>query len=412
MNDQALRFRVGIFILAALILLAVLITLFGGFPTLFRGQNRYTVVFDNAPGVGPGTPVRRSGVRIGEVKNVRLDNDTGQVYVDVLVGRQYTIRNSDQAVLVQPILGGDTTIDFVAARPNGAAPDLTPAEPGATFAGVPQTSLQTLLGQGSDLLPATQETVREMNKALVTFERLLPKVDEAVREYKDLGKATRELVPELRRTNEEILVTSRNWGRLGERLDLLVQTNQDKLIKTLDNLNDTVVRVSNVFSPENQRNLNETLKNVRAGSANLDSITKNTDEFVKESRQTIRRVNDSVRQADEVLGNLQRATKPMADKSDKVMKNLDESTERLNRLVQEMREFLQAVNQGDGSLRALLTDPSLYNNLNDAACMLTRILPRVDRVLRDAELFADKIARHPESLGLGGVVHPGSGLKR
>jgi hypothetical protein len=27
------------------------------------------------------------------------------------------------------------------------------------------------------------------------------------------------------------------------------------------------------------------------------------------------------------------------------------------------------------------------------------------------ETFADKIARHPESLGLGGVVSPSSGLK-
>jgi hypothetical protein len=26
-------------------------------------------------------------------------------------------------------------------------------------------------------------------------------------------------------------------------------------------------------------------------------------------------------------------------------------------------------------------------------------------------VFADKVARHPESLGVGGVVRPGSGLK-
>jgi len=32
-------------------------------------------------------------------------------------------------------------------------------------------------------------------------------------------------------------------------------------------------------------------------------------------------------------------------------------------------------------------------------------------VLRDVEIFADKIARHPEQLGLGGVLRPSSGLK-
>jgi hypothetical protein len=37
--------------------------------------------------------------------------------------------------------------------------------------------------------------------------------------------------------------------------------------------------------------------------------------------------------------------------------------------------------------------------------------PKIERVLKDVEIFTDKIARHPESIGLGGVVRPGSGLK-
>ena len=36
MNDQAIRFRFGIFVLASLILLAVLTILFGGFPNYFK----------------------------------------------------------------------------------------------------------------------------------------------------------------------------------------------------------------------------------------------------------------------------------------------------------------------------------------------------------------------------------------
>jgi hypothetical protein len=43
--------------------------------------------------------------------------------------------------------------------------------------------------------------------------------------------------------------------------------------------------------------------------------------------------------------------------------------------------------------------------------MLVRIMPRLDRIMKDFETFADKLARHPEAIGLGGVVRPGSGLK-
>src|SRR5262249_3532846 len=134
-----------------------------------------------------------------------------------------------------------------------------------------------------------------------------------------------------------------------------------------------------------------------AGSKNLESIAKNTDELLKESRQTI--------------ANLDQATKPMAERSGAIMKNLDESTERLNRTLTEVESLLRALNQGDGSLRRFLADPALYNNLNEAAYLLTRLMPRLERILHDFEVFADKIARHPESLGVGGVVSPSSGLK-
>jgi hypothetical protein len=35
----------------------------------------------------------------------------------------------------------------------------------------------------------------------------------------------------------------------------------------------------------------------------------------------------------------------------------------------------------------------------------------MQRILKDFETFADKLARHPELIGAGGVVRPSSGLK-
>ena len=71
----------------------------------------------------------------------------------------------------------------------------------------------------------------------------------------------------------------------------------------------------------------------------------------------------------------------------------------------------EAIGRNDGTVQKLITDPSLYNNLNDSAEMVTKILPRLDRTMRDMETFADKLARHPELLGLRGAVFPSSGLK-
>jgi phospholipid/cholesterol/gamma-HCH transport system substrate-binding protein len=403
MSDSAYKFRIGLFVLSALVLLAVLVIMFSGLPNLFTTHYHYTVILPNAAGVGPGTPVRRSGVRIGEVENLQLNNETGQVLVGILVERRYAIHKNERPILNRGLLG-DTTIDFVTKPPSGQPPDTALVEPGSVLEGVAQL-------EPTDLLPSTQEALSELGKAAKNFNSIAPDFDEAVKEVREFSKATRALVPDLSRTNDEARIATRNWGKLGERLDVLVQTQQEKLIKTLEDLDDTLNRIGRVFNDENQRNLNATLKNVRGASDSLDSITRNTDELLKESRKTMQRVDGSLTRTDEVLSNLQKTTKPMADRSDVIMKNLDESTAKLNSVLSDTQELLRAFGRSNGTLSKLVNDPDLYNNLNDIACMLSRMMPRVDRMLRDFEVFSDKVARHPEALGVGGVVRPGSGLK-
>jgi phospholipid/cholesterol/gamma-HCH transport system substrate-binding protein len=43
--------------------------------------------------------------------------------------------------------------------------------------------------------------------------------------------------------------------------------------------------------------------------------------------------------------------------------------------------------------------------------MLLRGMPRLERILKDLETFSDKLARHPELLGVRGAVRPSEGLK-
>ncbi|MBL8793907.1 MAG: MCE family protein, partial [Planctomycetia bacterium] len=77
----------------------------------------------------------------------------------------------------------------------------------------------------------------------------------------------------------------------------------------------------------------------------------------------------------------------------------------------DVQELLKNFGQNDGTLQRLMRDPALYQNLEAFTCGLTKMLPRFERIMKDVEVFADKIARHPETLGVGGAVRPGSGLK-
>jgi phospholipid/cholesterol/gamma-HCH transport system substrate-binding protein len=371
MNEQKLRFRIGLFVAASLVVLLALTVLFTGLPSFFIPTNRYVLVLPSAERVTPGTPVRRSGVRIGEVTKVELDDETGKVRLTIALPRNRTIPKNEVPVLTRSIIG-DPAIDFVP-RP---LPDGGAVPPGSEIAGTVQPDVSSSLG--------------ELNKAAENLNRLA-------------GPAEKTL--------NEIGVTAKTWGGLGENTNVLLKTNEQKLIKTLDNMNETFQRASDVLSPENQRNLNATLKNVRAASDTLDTLTKDTDEVMKDTRNTLKQLNASLKQLDQVMDNLDKITRPMADRGGAITKNIDESAEKLNKTLTSMQELFGAFGKTDSTAYRLLNDPGLYNNLNVVAYGIAKMLPTLDRTLKDLEVFADKIARHPEALGVGGVVKPGSGLK-
>src|SRR5437868_9908333 len=100
MENTQRRRQLGIFVIAGTVLLSAMAIFFGGAPKLFQSRHHYTIVFDDAPGVVKGTPIRKSGVRIGEVESVELDDEHGIVRVHIGIDPRYTIRENEQAVIV------------------------------------------------------------------------------------------------------------------------------------------------------------------------------------------------------------------------------------------------------------------------------------------------------------------------
>jgi phospholipid/cholesterol/gamma-HCH transport system substrate-binding protein len=104
-------------------------------PNVRRGTT-YTVLFNEAPGVSPGTPVRRSGVRIGAVREVALDNETGVVRVVLAIDAGNTIRKNEVPTLVTSPVGTDVAIDCLPkAPPPGKEVDRSPCPPGSVIRG-------------------------------------------------------------------------------------------------------------------------------------------------------------------------------------------------------------------------------------------------------------------------------------
>ncbi|MEM8733496.1 MAG: MlaD family protein, partial [Planctomycetota bacterium] len=79
MDEQGYKFGVGVLVIASLVIAIILVLFFGAAPNLFAKRYTVTIEFESAPGVTTDTPVRKSGVQIGRVQSVELQEDGGAV---------------------------------------------------------------------------------------------------------------------------------------------------------------------------------------------------------------------------------------------------------------------------------------------------------------------------------------------
>jgi phospholipid/cholesterol/gamma-HCH transport system substrate-binding protein len=110
MTERTMQFRVGVMLLAAILAAAVLALTFGGLPSLLEKTYTINVKFPSASGLTDGSPVRKSGIRIGEVSNIALASDD-QVLVTLRISTQYPIHD-DEVCRLRTSLLGDSSVEF------------------------------------------------------------------------------------------------------------------------------------------------------------------------------------------------------------------------------------------------------------------------------------------------------------
>ncbi|GAA4427197.1 MlaD family protein [Bremerella cremea] len=358
MDDRVLQFRVGFVMLVAMLLTGILFFLLGEQPQFLSDKETVYVVFDTAPGVTIDTPVRTSGILIGRVSNVKLQDDR-KVLVTLKVEQEYMPHENEVCRIVSESLLGDAALEFVPTDrpglPNQPLPD------GAKINGsVASNPLKVLVNLEDSLL-----------SAIATLE--------------DAGS---------------------NVSRFAANANRLIEENDDQvgriMVKTegaLDRFDSALAGVQNLVGDQE---LNNQLKEALEGLP----VT------IQESRKLIDQLRVVAGRADRNLENLEGFTEPLGERGEQLVANLENSTENLNILVAQLAQFGRKVNESEGSLGQLINDPHLYQNLNDAAANIRELSVRLRPIVEDARVFVDKIARDPGRIGVKGALNRNqSGIK-
>ena len=111
MDERVMQFRVGVMFLATLIITGILLMMFGKLPQMI-GSYPVQIRFDYASGVTKATPVRKSGILIGRVADVRLIDEDSKVLVTAEIQRDKIIYQDEVCCITRDLLG-DTALAFV-----------------------------------------------------------------------------------------------------------------------------------------------------------------------------------------------------------------------------------------------------------------------------------------------------------
>jgi phospholipid/cholesterol/gamma-HCH transport system substrate-binding protein len=360
MNERQLQFRVGLFVITALTICAVLIIQFGDIQKYLEESYQIAIHFESTPGLHPGTPVRQNGIGIGKVANVLIDEEHGGVLVVVDVRTDRKLRKDARPVLVSTLLG-DTSIEFSA----GASKDMLP----------PNTRIEGVAA--ADPMRMIQQIEVQVSDTLTAF-----------------------------------AATSQEWRTLASNVNRLVQTQEgdldvviERAAQSLHEFTQTMKTANTTLTSANEILADPQLqKDLKATIAALPAMVSDTRETIAAARQSVQKVSEN-------LDNLSQATDPLAEHSRSIVVKLDGSLGQLESLLTELNAFARVANSEDGSLNRFVSDPQLYENLNQSAESLNLLVRSLEPILHDVRVFSDKVARHPELIGVSGAIKGSSGIK-
>ena len=354
MNDRVMQFRVVV-VLATAIIAGILVVLFGDLPSLVQATYPLKMSFADARGVANGTPVRKNGILVGRVASVELD-ERGGVSVMADIDSYVPIYRDEQPRIASTLLG-DAEIQLV---PGTIRPP------------------RQRLGKDEMLVGAVSRDPFEV------FATLEPKMGSALDSLAEASAAVTKLSSNL----DKLL--------LGEddKFEQMVR----KTESALDAFSLAMANINDVMGDPNAR-------------ANLKETLNGLPDVIADLRTTVKGIGTTVDTADRNLRNLEGLTKPLGERGEGMVAQVNQTIGRLDEVLQQAAFFTKALNESQGTLGKLVRDPKVYDDLAQAAANVNGLTKELRPIVNDVRVFADKIARHPEQLGVRGALDRRPGLK-
>jgi phospholipid/cholesterol/gamma-HCH transport system substrate-binding protein len=358
-REVAVKFRVGIFVLVALLTFLGAVYALGARARLFEARYTIHADFTEVGGLVEGATVRLAGVQIGRVSAVNLPPQPGgKVQVDLTIARRFSDRirkNSVARIETQGLLG-DRIVEITVGDPSAPA-----VAPGEVLASRDPADFGRIMASGAEtaknvaaLADALRETADQINKskmiesAAATVNKLGRVVDQV---EQGRGWAHTLLYEEpvaLKRLNELIASTQtvidrveKGQGAAGVLVSPEGTASAKRFVAAMDRIS------AMVEQPEREPGLLPGLLFDPKYKAVLDDL--------RVVSHNLRVISDRVAGGKGTLGSL------VADSADDGSLSL--TMHDLQIAVANLKSISEKINEGEGTVGLLIADPTIYERL-------------------------------------------------
>lgn len=350
MDERTLQIRVGVVVLTAAIIAFLLVLFFGERKTLFfESQKTVYLKFPTAPGVTAQTPVRKNGILIGRVTDVQL-LDEGGVVLTAQLNNRFKVRRDEAVRISTASLLGDAVLEFVPSNVAGASTEEIADGEYIADGLVASDPLRVLVG-------------------------LEDKLGGAIRSIEGAGN--------------EVTVLARN-------LNTIVGNNQEqfqrvilKSEQAMDRFRSAMTTVDELVGDPAVR---QQLKQALSGVPQLMVEARST---LEDARATLQGFQQMSQRANANLENLERFTKPLAERGDQLVLAMESSVTNIDELLSQLVQFGEALNNREGTLGQLLHDRELYDRLQRTVGNVEEASRQLRPIMNDVRILTDKLSTDP-----------------
>ncbi len=360
MDERVMQFRVGVIVFATAIIAGLLVLVFTPVRSFLEEYQTIYIKFPSAPGVTPNTPIRKSGILIGRVTDVQLTDD-GSAMITAAIQTKYTLRHNEVPRIGGGSLLGDAVVSFI---PTGGT-DTKPIVEG-----------DVILGKvASDPFEVIASMEQRLDEVVVSFTH-----------------------------------TSNQVGSLSAKLEHLVDENDEQVTAVISKASTAIDRISDAATSANSLLANQKMRDeLEQGIAELPVAMKEATNTMHKAQAAISRFEVAMDGLNDNVEEIKNFTKPLGEKGPKILEkaellmgNLNTTSNNLNRFTDQMVDVGVALQDREGTIGRLLYEDDIYENIDQVAKNVNRLSSQIEPILRDARVFSDKIARHPELLGVRG----------